>query len=123
MGTSLRAALDSFEGDVRAALLVLGDQPFVTTGILRMLLETYERRTPLAVISRFGGVIAPPHVFDRALFADLGLPGSEGAKALLQAHSDRCAVVDFPSAGLVDVDDPESYRRAVELVARENEIL
>jgi molybdenum cofactor cytidylyltransferase len=119
MGTSVRAALDALGSDVRAAMLVLADQPFVTTDMLNALLEAYRRRAPLAAISRFGGVIAPPHVFGRALFSRLGMPGSEGAKAILKAYPERCEVVDFPPEGLIDVDDPESYRRAVEIAERE----
>jgi molybdenum cofactor cytidylyltransferase len=118
MGTSFRTAVDAFDS-VSAALFALADQPFVTTDMLDVLLATYRRTEPLAVISRFGGVIAPPHVFARELFAGLGLPGSEGAKALLRAHSERCVVVDLPEEGLTDVDDPESYRHALELTARE----
>jgi molybdenum cofactor cytidylyltransferase len=119
MGTSFRAAIDSFDSGVSAALFVLADQPFVTTEMLDVLLATYRRAEPLAVISRFGGVIAPPHVFARELFARLGLPGSEGAKALLRTHSERCVVVDLPAEGFTDVDDPEGYRHAVELAVRE----
>jgi molybdenum cofactor cytidylyltransferase len=120
MGSSLRVGLDELDSRVRAALLVLADQPFVTTGMLDTLLQTYERRAPVAVISRFNGVLAPPHVFDRVLFPSLGLPGSEGAKAVLRAYGDRCEVIDFPPEGLIDVDDRESYRRALELAELED---
>jgi molybdenum cofactor cytidylyltransferase len=119
MGTSFRSAVDAFGEDVAAALFVLADQPFVTTEMLDALLATYRREEPLAVISRFGGVVAPPHIFGRELFPRLGLPGSEGAKSLLRTHSERCVVVDLPPQGLIDVDDPQSYQRAVDLAARE----
>jgi len=119
MGTSLRAGLEALSSGVDAALLALADQPFITPTMLATLLATYRARGPLAAISRFGGVIAPPHVFSRALFPRLGLPGSEGARAFLLAEPDRCVTVDFPREGLIDVDDAEGYRRAIALAEGE----
>jgi len=116
MGGSFRVALDALAPDVGAAMFVLADQPLVSTEMFDALLAAYRRTKPLAVVSRFGGIVAPPHVFDRALFAELGLPGSEGAKGVLQRYADRFTVLDFPSDALMDVDNPEDYRRVRAIV-------
>ncbi|MBV9104124.1 MAG: nucleotidyltransferase family protein [Candidatus Eremiobacteraeota bacterium] len=113
MGTSFRAAVEALAPDVTGALFALADQPFVTTAMCDALLKAYREMRPLAALARFGGIVAPPHVVDRELFPALGNTKSGGVKALLYEHWDRCVVLDFPEEGLLDVDDPESYARAL----------
>jgi molybdenum cofactor cytidylyltransferase len=119
LGTSFRCAVETLGANARGALFMLADRPFVTTGMLDTLLATYRRTRPLVVISRFGGVIAPPHVFDRRVFARLGGADGGTAKDLLRTEPERCAVVDLPEVGLVDVDDAADYARALDIAARE----
>jgi molybdenum cofactor cytidylyltransferase len=120
MGTSFHAAAASLDDEVAAALFVLADQPFITAAMLDELLSTYRRCHPLAVVSRFGGVIAPPYLFAREVFPGLGVSGKDGAKALLQKCRERCVVIDLPEKGLLDVDDAASYQAAVQLAARKS---
>jgi len=118
MGTSLRAAVEAFPENVEAAMFILADQPFVSTQMYEKLLEAYRKTTPLVVISQYGEVKAPPHIFRRELFAELGLPGTEGAKEVVKAHQGQAVVVELPDIGLTDIDEPTDYQRAVELAAQ-----
>lgn len=109
MEASLRTAVLSLASDVDALLFTLADQVFVTSAMYRALLEQLGN-APIAA-SRFGEVIAPPHVFTRELFEVLGTSGN-GAKPLINQHLERVVFVDQPLEGLFDLDTPEDYAAA-----------
>ena len=109
MEASLRTAVLSLAPDADALLFTLADQVFVTPAMYRALLEGIGD-APVAA-SRFGDVIAPPHVFARELFSVLGTPNN-GAKPLINKHLERVAFIDQPLEGLFDLDTPEDYATA-----------
>jgi molybdenum cofactor cytidylyltransferase len=111
MESSFRAAIDSFSFPVTAALFTLADQVFLTSLEYQKLLEVYQTEHPLIAASRFGEVIAPPHIFSSEFFPILGLPG-RGAKPLIQASLERTRFVDHAPELLFDVDTPEDYAQA-----------
>jgi molybdenum cofactor cytidylyltransferase len=111
MESSFRAAIDSFSSEIMAALFTLADQVFLTNLEYQRLLEVFKAENPLIAASRFGEVIAPPHVFSSELFPILGLPG-RGAKPLIQANLERTRFVDHAPELLFDVDTPEDYALA-----------
>jgi molybdenum cofactor cytidylyltransferase len=111
MESSFRAAIDSFSSEVTAALFTLADQVFLSSLEYQKLLEVFEREHPLIAASRFGEVIAPPHIFSSELFPILGLPG-RGAKPLIQANLERTRFVNHARELLFDVDTPEDYAQA-----------
>jgi molybdenum cofactor cytidylyltransferase len=114
MEASLRTAVLNTPADADALLFTLADQAFVTPAMLTALL-TDHITAPIAA-SRFGDVIAPPHVFSRELFDLLGTPGN-GAKPLIQRHRERVVFVDQPLEGLFDLDTPEDYERAQQMIS------
>ncbi len=111
MESSFRAAIDSFSSAVTAALFTLADQVFLSSLEYQKLLEVFEREHPLIAASRFGEVIAPPHIFSGELFPILGLPG-RGAKPLIQANLERTRFVNHAPELLFDVDTPQDYAQA-----------
>jgi CTP:molybdopterin cytidylyltransferase MocA len=57
-------------------------------------------------------VNAPPILYDRALFAELGaLPAHACGKEMQRLHRHEAVFLDWPEAALTDVDDPDDYRR------------
>jgi molybdenum cofactor cytidylyltransferase len=113
MEASLRTAVTSIPEASSGLLFTLADQVFVTPIMLRTLIES--RGDALVAASRFGEVVAPPHLFSRELFEVLGTPGN-GAKPLIQKHIDRVVFVDQPVEALFDLDTPEDYERAKSLL-------
>lgn len=109
MEASLCSAVQSLAPDVDALLFTLADQAFVTPAMYCALLDKLGD-APIAA-SKFGDVIAPPHVFARELFGVLGTPGN-GAKPLIHKHLERVVFVDQPLEGLFDLDTPEDYAAA-----------
>jgi molybdenum cofactor cytidylyltransferase len=110
MGSSFRTAVAHL-GEASAAMFALADQPFVVTAHYRTVLDAYRELRPAIVCSRYGEVTAPPHLFERELFAELSVL-EHGARPVLQRHRDRTVVLPLPADALMDIDTPDDYERA-----------
>lgn len=96
-----------------AALLCLGDMPFVTEEHLRALLERFHPESAPVVASTNGAALMPPALFHRARFSRLlEMAGDSGGKALLAG----AARVIAPAGTLRDIDvaeDISPFRRDI----------
>jgi molybdenum cofactor cytidylyltransferase len=71
----------------------------------------YRETSCLIVASAYGEVTGVPALFDRSLFPELlALSGAQGAKAILQRHSDEVQQIAFPD-GVVDIYTAADYER------------
>ena len=106
MAASLRAGIRAVS-DAEAGLVMLCDQPLVTTELLQALLQEWEPGSIVA--SDYGEALGPPCVFGRPYFPELlTLTGDSGARKLLQKYP--CRTVAFPG-GRTDVDTREDASR------------
>ena len=114
--TSMRAGLSEVIGqNVGSVIFLLSDQPFVTPGAIRALVD--EHRQTLAAITalRVGDQRVNPVLFDRTTFADLmTIQGDVGGRALFQ-HYETAWVNWADERLLLDVDTPEDYTRLLEI--------
>jgi molybdenum cofactor cytidylyltransferase len=117
MGSSFRTAIGALP-DSSAAMFALADQPLVRPDDYRRLLDAYRTQTGGIVSVRYGEVTAPPHLFDRAYFAELAVL-EHGARPVLQRHADATTILRFPPELLLDIDTPDDYERARALVVDE----
>ena len=98
---------------VAGMLLTLVDVPLVGPGIVKALLQVYERtRAPIVRPSR-GGQHGHPVLFDRTVFGALrGADPAIGAKPVIRAYLDDAVDVPVEDEGpFVDVDTPSDYER------------
>ncbi len=102
METSFQTAIAVLEP--RATLLMLADMPLISADMLRSLEQTFIKQQPKIVASRFGTVIAPPHLFASELLPVLG---ATGAKPLIMQHLEETIFLDWYEEKLFDVDTPE----------------
>jgi molybdenum cofactor cytidylyltransferase len=114
MSTSLKAGIASLSGDVTRAVVILGDQPDITAAVVDQLLETQiASGLPAAALS-FDGLLHPPVVLARELWADIdALEGDVGCRALVRAHPELVAAVaaNRPGGHPLDVDTREDFER------------
>ena len=105
MGTSIAAGMDLI-GDAERALIVVVDQPKVSTSDLAALCNAVSAEQSVAAAA-YDGTVGVPACFHRSRFEELrSLPPERGAKALL-----RDAVhIEIPSAWF-DVDVPEDLEK------------
>jgi molybdenum cofactor cytidylyltransferase len=111
MSTSIQAGLRAITSD--AAMIVLGDQPFVTTETLDLLIDEYSRSKPSVVIPTFNGFRANPVIVDQSLFAEMmALRGDVGCRAIFGDHMESIVKVPVDDRGVVtDIDTMEDYER------------
>jgi molybdenum cofactor cytidylyltransferase len=112
MNSSARAGIAAVPAGAAAAVVLLADMPFVTAKMIAATVERYRESAAPLVISEYGGVQAPPTLYDRSLFAEIGSLEGEGCgKRVIRRHRSEAAVLDWPAAALADLDRPEDYER------------
>jgi molybdenum cofactor cytidylyltransferase len=110
IGTSISAGVHACRDGADAILMVLADQPLVTTEHLNKLISTWTGSADEIVASSFGEVTSPPILFPTNTFAALcDLSGDTGAKSVLSNDEFAVTFVEFPPA-LLDVDTPEDLQ-------------
>jgi molybdenum cofactor cytidylyltransferase len=113
LASSIRAGMavtESFSRSLEAALLVLCDQPGLSTAAIIRLADTHRRTGQSIVAAQSGGHPGPPVLFARNHFHELlELRGPGGARPLLARHADQLATVDLPELA-ADLDTPADYR-------------
>lgn len=114
MGSSLKAGLkDTLAADptMDAVLIMLCDQPMVTSKYLLEMLETASTSVKPVVASSYSGTLGVPAVFRRSAFRGLMQIGDEaGAARLLRERPSEVEPIDFPG-GAIDLDTPEDVQR------------
>jgi molybdenum cofactor cytidylyltransferase len=99
--------------DTEAVILVLCDQPFLTTEILEQILEKYYNSGLPIVHCNYGEATGPPTLFHKSMFPHLlKLQGHDGAKKVINIFRDKLALVDFPD-GKWDIDTKEDYQQFI----------
>lgn len=113
--TSLRAGVAALGPQVAAALVLLGDQPFVTPAIVEQLVAEWRSSGASIVAPVYAGQRGNPVLFARAVFPELlAIVGDQGARGVLSADPARVRLVAFDDARpLADIDTPEDYQRLV----------
>ena len=112
INVSLRTGIAALPERAVAAVVLLADMPFVTARMIAMLVERYRETTAPLVISDYAGVHAPPALYDRSLFAELGAMEGEGCgKQVVKRHLGEALAVPWPAAALADIDLPDDYER------------
>ena len=105
IASSIRAGV-RLAGDDARILIMLCDQPLITTEHLRALLEI---DAPI-VATGYARIAGAPAAFAPSLMPDLlALRGDRGARAVIEAHRDVTVVVPFEDAA-VDIDRESDVR-------------
>jgi CTP:molybdopterin cytidylyltransferase MocA len=111
--TSVRAGLRALGPGVRAAVVLLADQPLVGAGAVKRLVEAFEKGAKVAVAS-YGGRPRNPVLFSREVWPllEAELEGDEGARPFLRRHPELITEVPCDGAGdPADVDTREDLLR------------
>ena len=111
--TSVRAGLRALGPDVRAAVVLLADQPLVGAGAIERLVEAFEEGAKVAVAT-YGGRPRNPVLFSREVWPVLEeeLSGDEGARSFLRRRPGLVTPVACDGVGdPADVDTAEDLRR------------
>jgi CTP:molybdopterin cytidylyltransferase MocA len=107
---SLRAGVEVLAADSDAIVVLLGDQPFVTSAAIERVVAAW-RPDADAARATFGGRPGHPVILGRSLFAAVQtLRGDVGARMLLAGAT--VLEVELGADVIFDVDTPEQLRAA-----------
>jgi molybdenum cofactor cytidylyltransferase len=116
MGKSLKTGLTSLldrAPDTGAVLVMVCDQPELTSEHLSNLILSYHQNKNPVVASAYANTLAVPALFDRSLFSELlSLGDEEGARQIIRKYAGRAASVPF-AGGATDLDTPEDYQHFI----------
>lgn len=110
---SLRCGLRALPDDCAAFLVVLGDQPSVSSELIDRLIEAGQRTARAIVVPTWAGQRGHPVLIHfRLRAAILGGFDAEGLRGLLRAHPEEIDEVPVESAAVLrDIDTPLDYAR------------
>jgi CTP:molybdopterin cytidylyltransferase MocA len=113
--TSVLAGLRACGGE--AAVVLLGDQPFIRAEAVERLVATFAEGAKVAVAT-YGGKRRNPVLFSREVWPllEAELAGDEGARSVLRRHPELVVEVPCEEVGdPTDVDTREDLRRLEEM--------
>jgi molybdenum cofactor cytidylyltransferase len=116
MSTSLKAGVGALGPEAERVVIVLGDQPDVTAGMIDDLLALQTTSGRPSAALDFDGLLHPPVVLERALWPELEeLHGDVGCRALIRGHPERVAALQMRERGghPIDIDNFDDYQRLV----------
>ena len=106
--SSFRAGVAAVPETSPAAVVVLADMPFVTEQMISALVARYRETDAPLVLSEYGGVHAPPTLYDRSLFSEIrGMTGDGCGRQVVERHRGEAEALDWPADRLADIDVPE----------------
>jgi molybdenum cofactor cytidylyltransferase len=113
MGNSLKKGLIHLKDkndSLDAVIVLVCDQPYLSSDIINKLIEEFEQTKRKIVASIYAGIIGVPALFDSSMFEKiLHLDDEQGAKKLIQQQQlANVKAVEFPK-GIIDLDFPEDY--------------
>ena len=112
MASSLRFGVQSLltiDPSMEALILMVCDQPFVSTSLLENLVRAHTETGKPIVSCSYGNTFGPPALFNNSLFDELlQLKGDTGARSVIKKHVAEVEVVSFPEGNL-DIDTDNDY--------------
>ena len=113
IASSIRKGLASLLPTTDVALIMLCDQPLVTSDLLLRLIAACNEQAPIAATG-YDQTSGVPACYGRSLFPELlELKNDQGAKLVIRQDPARVSVIPFPDAN-VDIDTIDDYRRHIE---------
>lgn len=114
LSTSFAAGLRACE-KAAAVVVMLVDQPGITSQVIRRIIETSRDSERSAVVATYGGAWRNPVLFKACVFHEVvaAVHGDAGAKPWLQANAEKVETVEVGDiADATDVDNTADLLRA-----------
>jgi molybdenum cofactor cytidylyltransferase len=108
---------DQAHYNIDSTLIMLGDQPLITSRIIDGLITAYRANGSLIVAPLYNGKRGNPVLFENSLFPELiEVTGDEGGRTVLNRHRDEVNLVEMgDSQANFDVDTWEAYEQVMKV--------
>jgi|WetSurMetagenome_2_1015567.scaffolds.fasta_scaffold504897_2 molybdenum cofactor cytidylyltransferase len=113
MSSSVKCGIKNASADAEAFMLLLGDQPFISTNVIDKLIDSYRAGRHGIVIPVYDGHRGHPVIFDLRYKGELLSIRDQGAREVIHKHAQDTfeVCVDSPNV-LNDIDTPQDYQEA-----------
>jgi xanthine dehydrogenase accessory factor len=111
MLSSVICGVQAMNGEIDAMLVMLGDQPYLSSGLIDSLINVYQSSQKGIVVPTYKGKRGHPLLIDAKYREDiLGLNPEVGLRQLMQIHQNDILELETPTESiLIDIDTPEDY--------------
>lgn len=118
LGSSIACGVKQLmHGNYNRVLIMLADQPLITSTYLRQLLHVSTTSNQTIIASQFNHILSVPAVFDKKHFTELThLNADYGAKKLFYKHRKALKKIILAQNILKDIDTPEDYASLREIM-------
>lgn len=104
------AVVQNITPETDAVILMVCDQPYVTSKLLNELIKQYEKTGKPIVTSACNNEICPPALFHQSMIPELmQLTGDNGAANIIKIHKGNTLTVPFPK-GKIDINTLADYK-------------
>lgn len=114
MASSIRfgiTALLEISPLAEGVILMVCDQPYVTSTLLKSLMMAHKETGKPVVASSYENTFGPPVFFHKTIFPELlQLRGDIGARGIIRQHADEAELFPFPK-GDMDIDTEADYKK------------
>jgi molybdenum cofactor cytidylyltransferase len=91
-------------------MLLLCDQPFISSDLLQSLLQKNDENDALITASFYADKLAVPAIFRQPLYPEMQkVKGDQGARQIIQMHRGNATSIPFPD-GTIDIDTVEDLK-------------
>jgi len=117
MSTSIRRGVEALRPGSDGILIALGDQPFVKTRTINVLIHAFDQGKGGIIVPSFRGRRGHPVIFDRKYKGELlNLEGDVGGISVIERHPQDVRVVSVKSTGVVrDLDTWQDYKYSLKV--------
>lgn len=114
MGSSISSGmqfLHNLPQNIEAVVIVLCDQPFLSTQLINQLVDAYHSTKKTMIVCEYAETLGVPALFDKIFFSELAeLQGNTGAKKIIHHHLTEVFTIPF-AQGSIDIDTPKDYQQ------------
>ncbi len=115
---ALVRGIQALPASTGAVLIGVADQPYLTAGVIRAIVDRFRTTDAPIVAPRYDGQRGNPVLFRADLFPELlAVEGDEGGRSVIGRHAPEVEWVDFDDGTIgVDIDtgEEEDYLRRLE---------
>ena len=109
LGSSISTAVSASKETADAILIILGDQPIVSSLDLTIIVDTWSGSSNEIVASSYDGIESPPILFPKRAYQYLeNLCEDFGAKDIIKNNKFNLKKIKIPSAKY-DIDTPQDF--------------
>jgi molybdenum cofactor cytidylyltransferase len=124
MLSSVLCGIRALPGDTQAVLIVLGDQPMISSAVINRILAAFPSSGKGIIVPTYEGRRGHPLLIDLKYKAEIeALDPGTGLRGLIRRHAEDLFEVEVPSPAILkDIDNRQDYLQEAEGPAgRKNE--